>query len=286
MLNPRSDIRLAKLQRLRTPLWVSRPHAFTSDGRVPMPQYTSNEQLEFLTKRKAELAAAKNRKSAFAAQERQQSTARADQQRAAALQPPTKASAALQPIKKFSAGASRQHKISKRPQKSLKSPVEVIRQRQERRDRASKILRRNQAIKDRDELLSDHSSTVNALTNLTRALENMYSNNPRRKELADECKTLRDILSDIDGKLAEALGRVEKYGADAEEKAEREAFAAEIRTGNEIVAKQAAERRTPYAQATKNAILDEQNPWPDRPNYRPGLTFLKPIAFREFPHKN
>lgn len=127
-------------------------------------------------------------------------------------------------------------------------------------------------------LLKDLATAADALNTFSRELENMPPNDPRRENIMKDWNDLRDIEREIEEtRLLTARRTIERNGGDSEEqrakeRAEREARVADVRAGNEIVARQAAVNRAPWSQSTIFSMLDARNPWPDRPNYWPGIT--------------
>ncbi|TID25346.1 hypothetical protein E2P81_ATG04446 [Venturia nashicola] len=238
---------------------------------------------DFISKRRAEMATQQEKKMAFAKGEAERHVgslaaqghqtarsilARVTQPKLSRPPPAREMIAVRTPLRT----PLRVHKNFKTPQKSLKTSNEAIRAKQEKSNRAHKRSCLRKAIRDRDELLEDYRKAVHSLNVLANNLREMFRVDPKRTKLQNELDILRETKTEIDRQLTDALHRIEQYAPDAEEQAEKEAFIAEIRTGNEIVAKQAALRRAPCAPTTTIAILDERNPWPDRPNYRPNKT--------------
>ncbi|QDS75754.1 hypothetical protein FKW77_008570 [Venturia effusa] len=176
--------------------------------------------------------------------------------------------------------ASTLHKISKGPARNLRTPFETHRQKEANHKRSWAKYSRQAAIEERDRLRKDHDDIIELLRTIGRRLDTLPRDDPERERIQESGDDLRDILKEIDQeRLPAALRRLEKYGGESEEdvareRAEKEARMADIRAGNEIVARQRAIDTAPYSARTTYGILDARNPWPSRPNYRPGKTRL------------
>lgn len=92
-------------------------------------------------------------------------------------------------------------------------------------------------------LLKDLATAADAFNTFSRELKNMPLNDPRREDIIRDWNDLRDIEREIEEtRLPTARRTIERNGGDSEEqrakeRTGREARVADMRAGNEIVAR-------------------------------------------------